>query len=244
VARPRSEMGDVRTSARNVRILRWLRRSPPLAKVVGNTDEDDEVICVVAGTKTQELHDVISVVRDCVDLRGLDDKGNELRRLKLDANDPELRAEREVAAAVSTSSQNSVPIISVDVPKLVDSIARNIREAVSEATRNNSSAHRGGFDAMVAVMNIALNLLVGIEQRYANAEQALAERAAQAGAGAGGDDQDPKRKLAMAALERAMSGSNGGGGSGGFDPVKLMAFMQTMQNAGGEAPPDGDPNGN
>lgn len=241
MARPRSEMGDIRTSARNLRILRWLRRSPPLAKVIGNTDEDDEVTCVVAGSKTQELHDVISVVRECTSLRGVDDKGNELRRLNLPADDPELRAEREVAAAVSSGTHNSVPIISVDVPKLVDSIARNIREAVSEATRNNSSAHRGGFDAMVAVMNIALNLLVGIEQRYANAEQALAQRAADAAAGGAGDD-DPKRKLAMAAFERAMGGGGGNNGSGGMDPIKLMAFMKEMQNAG-VATPDGEQNG-
>jgi hypothetical protein len=229
-------MGDVRTSARNVRILRWLRRKPELAKVIGDTDEEDEVTCVVAGQKTQELHDVISVVRDCVELRGLDEKGNELRRLKLPVDDPELRAEREVAAAVSSGSHNSVPIISVDVPKLVDSIARNIREAVSEATRNNSNAHRGGFEAMVAVMNIALNLLVGIEQRYANAEQALAQRNA-----AGPEEEsDPKRKLAMAALERAMGGSNGAANGGGFDLGKLMAFMQQAQAAGGDA---GEENG-
>lgn len=236
MARPKSEMGDVRTSARNVRILRWLRRKPELAKVIGDTDEEDEVTCVVAGQKTQELHDVISVVRDCVELRGLDEKGNELRRLKLPVDDPELRAEREVAAAVSSGSHNSVPIISVDVPKLVDSIARNIREAVSEATRNNSNAHRGGFEAMVAVMNIALNLLVGIEQRYANAEQALAQRNA-----AGPEEEsDPKRKLAMAALERAMGGSNGAANGGGFDLGKLMAFMQQAQAAGGDA---GEENG-
>ncbi|HEY3255822.1 MAG TPA: hypothetical protein VGJ91_17815 [Polyangiaceae bacterium] len=216
-----------------MRILRWLRRKPELAKVVGNTDEDDEVTCAVAGPSTTELHDVISVVRECVELRGFDAKGNELRRLKLDANDPELRAEREVAAAVSTSSQNSVPIISVDVPKLVDSIARNIREAVSEATRNNSNAHRGGFEAMVAVMNIALNLLVGIEQRYANAEQALAERNAQAGAG--GDPNDPdaqKRQMAMLAFQKVMGESGGGNGADAL--AKLTAFMQQMQRGGDE----------
>lgn len=230
MARPKSEMGDVRTSARNVRILRWLRRKPALAKVVGDTDTEDEVTCVVAGQATQELHDVISVVRDCVELRGLDDKGNELRRLKLDANDPELRAEREVAAAVSNSNQNSVPIISVDVPKLVDSIARNIREAVSEATRNNSNAHRSGFEAMTAVMNIALNLLVGIEQRYLNAEEALAARTT----AASGDPNDPeaqKRQMAMLAFQKVMGG-NGANGAG-FDPAKLMAFMQQMQQGGG-----------
>jgi len=240
VARPRSVLGDSRHSASTVQILRWLRRKPALARVVGDADDEGEVTCIVAGTSTPELHDVVSVVRDCTELRGFDEKGNELRRLKLDANDPEIRAEREVAAAVSSGGnvQGSVPIISVDVPKLVDSIARNIREAVSEATRNNSNAHRGGFEAMVSVMNIALNLLVGIEQRYANAEEALALRLQQQQAG-GGEDDDPKRKLAMAALQQAMGGANGAAGANGFDPSKLMAFMRSMQ----QSAPGDDQNG-
>lgn len=239
MGRPRSELGESRSSARTVRILRWLRRKPVLAKVIGDADDEGEVTCMVAGTSTTELHDVVSVVRDCTTLRGYDDKGNELRRLTLDSNDPELRAEREVAAAVSSSgnAQGSVPIISVDVPKLVDSIARNIREAVSEATRNNSNAHRGGFEAMVAVMNIALNLLVGIEQRYANAEEALAQRLREQQGG--GAEDDPKKKLAMAALQQAMGGANGAGG-GGLDAVKLMQFMQSMQGGGAAT---GDENG-
>lgn len=240
MARPRSVLGDARTSASTVQILRWLRRKPLPAKVIGLSADEDEVSCVVAGSTTPELHDVVSVVRHCVELTALDDKGNKLRVLTLDASDPEIRAEREVAAAVS-SGQGSVPIISVDVPKLVDSIARNIREAVSEATRNNSNAHRGGFEAMVAVMNIALNLLVGIEQRYANAEEALAARLQQQQAGGDGDEDDPKRKLAMAALQQAMAGNGGANGGGGMDPIKLMQFMKSMQNGGGDAP--GDANG-
>lgn len=239
MARPKSELVD-RTSARTVRVLRWLRRKPLPAKIVGETADDDEVTCAVSGGSTNELHDVCSVVRDCVGLTAFDDKGNRLRRLTLDAgSDPELRAEAEVEAAVRSGGQNSVPIISVDVPKLVDSIARNIREAVSEATRNNSQAHRGGFDAMVAVMNIALNLLVGIEQRYANAEQALAERLN--AAPVGNDPNDPaaqKHQMAMLAFQKVMGG--GGNGAGGFDASKLMAFMQQMQaqQGGGEGNDD------
>ncbi len=231
MARPKSELG---TSARNVRILRWLRRKPALAKVIGDPDLDEEVTCVVAGDKTQELHDVISVVRDCSELRGVDKDGNELRRLKLDSrNDPELRAEAEVER--SSGQQGSVPIISVDVPKLVDSIARNIREAVNESTRNNSSAHRAGFEAMIAVVNVALNLLSGLEARYATVETLLAQR----NAAPEGEETDPKRKMAMAALQQAMGGG-GTNGAGGFDPTKLMQFMQSMQSA---APPNGAGNG-
>lgn len=237
MARPKSELVD-RTSARTVRVLRWLRRKPLPAKVLGETADDDEVSCAVSGGTTNELHDVCSVVRDCVVLTALDDKGNKLRRLVLDAGtDPELRAEAEVETAVRSSgnAQGSVPIISVDVPKLVDSIARNIREAVSEATRNNSNAHRGGFEAMVSVMNIALNLLVGIEQRYANAEQALAERLN--AAPAGDDPEAQKRQMAMLAFQKVMGG-NAGNGAGGFDAAKLMAFMQQMQGQAAEGNDD------
>lgn len=235
MARPRSEMGDIRTSPRNRRILAWLRRKPELAKVVGNADDENEVTCAVAGPTTQELHDVISVVRECEELRGFDAKGVELRRLKLDANDPELRVEREVAAAVSSGTQNSVPIISVDVPKLVDSIARNIREAVSEATRNNTHAHRGGFEAMVAVMNVALNLLVGIEQRYAQAADLLEQqRNALPPSGDPNDPEAQKRQMAMMAFQKVMGGNGAAGnGAGGFDPTKLMAFLQSMQGQQG-----------
>ena len=240
MARPRSVLGDSRHSARTVRILRWLRRKPLPAKVEGETADDDEVTCAVAGGGTTELHDVVSVVQDCVRLTALDEKGNKLRVLTLDAErDPELRAEAEIEAA-QQSNPNSVPIISVDVPKLVDSIARNIREAVSEATRNNSHAHRDGFQAMTAVMNIALNLLVGLEQRYATAEQMLLAERQPTTATDPNDPEAQKRNMAMLALQKAMGGNGANGAGGGFDPSQLMAFWQQMQQGGGG--PSGDDN--
>jgi len=84
-------------------------------------------------------------------------------------------------------------------------------------------------------MNIALNLLVGIEQRYANAEQALAERLN--AAPAGDDPEAQKRQMAMLAFQKVMGG-NAGNGAGGFDAAKLMAFMQQMQGQAAEGNDD------
>jgi hypothetical protein len=247
MARPKSELGDIRTSARSVRLLRWLRREPLPAKVVGETDDGDETSVVVSGRSTKQLHDVVSVVRSCNELKALDKDGNELRRLTLDPNDPELRAESEAAGLVKVLGAQgvvggSVPIISVDVPKLVDNIARNMREVASETARQSAHAHRGGFDAMISVVNIALNLLVGVESRL-NALQDQQTRNQQQGA----DPNDPaaqRQNLAMLALQKAVGGNNGasngssGGGGGGFDPMKLMQFMQSLK----DAPSQGDDN--
>jgi len=243
MGRPKSELGDIRTSARSVRTLRWLRRKPLPAKVVGETAEGEECTCVVSGGSTQELHDVISVVGKCDLLKALDEKGNSLRTLTLDPTDPELRAESEAAGlvrAAASAGNGSVPIISVDLPKLVDNIARNIREAAAEAARQNAHAHREGYGAMVSVVNVALNLLAGVETRL-NALQEHQQRQQMQGP----DPNDPttqRNSMAMMALQKVMGGngngsSNGGNGSGGFDPMKLMQFMQTLKDA-----PSGDEN--
>jgi hypothetical protein len=220
------------------------------AKVVGETDDGEETSCVVSGASTQELHDVISVVRKCSELKALDKDGNSLRTLTLDPTDPELRAESEAAGLVKLAHQSgngSVPIISVDLPKLVDNIARNIREASSEAARGSANAHRGGYDAMISVVNVALNLLVGMEGRL-NALQDQQHRQQQQQHHSDANDPAAQRQnLAMLALQKAMggntsngaNGSNGSNGGGGFDPMKLMQFMQSLQNA---PAPSGDDN--
>jgi hypothetical protein len=212
------------------------------AKVVGETDDGDEHSCAVAGKSTKQLHDVISVVRSCVELKALDKDGNELRRLTLDPNDPELRAEAEAAGMVKLAAHNgngSVPIISVDLPKLVDNIARNIREASSEAARQSAHAHRGGYDAMISVVNVALNLLVGVESRL-NALQDQQQRHQNQQQQA---PEDQRTTLAMAALQKALggngssNGASGGNGNGGAGFGELLKFMQSMRDA-----PSGDDN--
>lgn len=231
MARPRSELGDIRTSPRNRRLLRFLKRKPAPAKLVGETDEGDEVTTVLSGTGPATYTDACGVLRDCIRVRALDEKDRELRRLELDPDDPELIAEnetREAVRGITRSSGNSVPIISVDLPKLVDNIARNMREVAGEAARQNANAHRAGFEAMVSVVNIALGLLVGVEQRLARAEEQLES----ATVPATGESTDERSKLAMLALQKAMGGG-APNGAGGFNPQMIMQLLQTMQQQQG-----------
>lgn len=226
MARPKSEMGDIRSSPRSVRILRWLRRKPQPARIVGETADGEEVQCAVNVTGSSTWTDVLSVVRSCTTLKALDKEGAELRRLALDPDDPELRAESEMAEALtSVAKHGAVPIISVDVPKLVDNIARNIREVAMEAARANAGAHKEGFAAMVSVVNIALGLLVGVEQRLARAEQQL-----EAAHGTSDDPEQNRQQLAMLALQQAM-GQQAGAPNGGarVDPAALLQMMQSLR---------------
>lgn len=228
MGRPKAEIGDIYTSPRNVRLLRWLRRKPHPARVVGETPDGDEVACAVNITNNGAWKDVLSVVRSCVLLRALDKDGNELRRLELDPADPELRAESEMEQALGAIAKTggAVPIISVDIPKLVDNIARNMREVASEAARSNANAHKEGFAAMVSVVNIALGLLVGVEQRLARAEDALAQQTAP-----GEGEGDQRQTLAMMALQKAM-GPSGGGNGASVDPAALLTLIQKIQQQG------------
>lgn len=230
MARPKAEIGDIYTSPRNVRLLRWLRRKPHPSRIVGETADGDEVTCAVNVTNGGAWKDVLSVVRSCVELRALDKEGSELRRLTLDPDDPEIRAESEMeqALAAVAKSGGTVPIISVDLPKLVDNIARNMREVGTESARANAAAHKEGFAAMVSVVNIALGLLVGVEQRLARAEDALAQ---QSNTPEGEGDQ--RQALAMMALQKAM-GPNGGNGAS-VDPGAVLNLIKTIQQQQGPA---------
>lgn len=234
MARPKSEMGDIRTSPRGVRLLRFLKRKPTPAKLLGETVDGDEVTCVINGTGSAQFTDAAGVVKHCVKIQALDSKGDVLRVLTLDPDDHELRAEFETENAItSIAKHGSVPIISVDIPRLVDNIARNMRDVAREASQQNASAHAAGFTAMVNVVNIALNLLVGVEQRLANAEDQLATRQAPSEE----EEPDERIKMALAALQQAMGGGGKSNGNGGaWDPAKLMGLVQSLQNAqpGGE----------
>jgi len=230
MARPRSELGDIRTSPRNRRLLKWLRRKPMPAKLVGETEDGDEVTTVLSGTGPATYTDACGVLRDCIRVNALDEKDRVLRRLELDPDDPELRAEVETQEAlrgITRSHGGSVPIISVDLPKLVDNIARNMREVAGEAARQNANAHRAGFDAMVSVVNIALNLLVGVEQRLARAEDQLEN----ATVTTTGEPPDERSKLAMLALQKAMGGA--ANGSAGINPQMIAQFLQYAQQQQG-----------
>lgn len=220
MARPKSELGDIRTSPRTLRILRWLRRKPLPAKVVGETVDGDEVVVTVTGSTPTQLRDVIGAVRDCVELEARDKEDNVLRKLPLH-DEPEAKPKPEVGAA---------PVLSVDVPRLVDAIARNIREASTEAARQTALAHGAGFTAMTNVVNLALQLLGRLDARLREAE----EEARTITTTGEEDEGDTRQALMLQALQQAMGG-NGKANGAGFDPTKLAAFIQqVMQQQPGE----------
>jgi|GEM_PF-7028891 len=228
MARARNSFGDIRVSARNQRLLKWLRRKPVPHSVVGETEDGDELRAVVSATGPAQWSDVLSVVRPCVHLEARDADGNILRAIDLDPDDPELRAESELERAelVARAVPGSVPIISVDLPKLIDNLARNLREVAGEAARQQANAHKEGFGAMVSVVQLCLNLLGRLEQRMAaQDERAELERDGQPPA------QLPQREqLAMMALQRALGSSNGAiAGAGGLDLASLLRMMNPQQ---------------
>lgn len=232
MARPRSTIPDIRTSPRNVRLLRWLKRKPLPARLVGETVDGDEVKAAVSNTGPAMWTDLVGVLRSCVKVQALDKDDQVLRQLDLDPDDPELLAETETEAAVRSMARGnaaSVPIISVDIPRLVDNIARNMREVASESARQQSGAFKEGFQAMVSVVNVCLGLLVRVENRLAEVEDAAQH------------DDEPsgpqtREQLAAMALQRAMGGAAPTNGGGKFDPselLKLVASLQQQQQPGG-----------
>lgn len=245
MARARGSFGDIRTSPRNQRLLKWLRRKPQPATVVGETVDGDETRATVSATGPTQWSDVLSVVRACVHFKALDKEGNTLRALDLDPDDPELRAESELEAVqrIAASQPGSVPIISVDIPRLVDNLARNIREASSEAARQQAGAFRDGFNAMTNVVNLCLNMLARVDARMQEQED---ERAALLAAQQQPEPQqgpvDQRQQLAMIALQRALGGNGNGApaNGGGMNMASLMQLVQQFQQS---QPPEGESNG-
>lgn len=237
MARPRSTIPDIRTSPRNVRLLRWLKRKPMPARLVGETVDGDEVKAAVSATGPAQWTDLVGVLRSCVKVQALDKDDQVLRVLELDPDDPELLAETETEAAARGMARGAgaVPIISVDIPRLVDNIARNMREVASESARQQSGAFKEGFSAMVSVVNVCLGLLVRVENRLAEVE----DQAAQAQQN-DGDDGAPqtREQLAQMALQRALGGNGAAPTNGGsFNPADLLKLVQSLQqqqpNGGG-----------
>lgn len=227
MARPRSTMTDIRVSPRNRRLLHWLKRKPMPARIVGETLDGDEVKAAVSQTGPAQWADLVGVLRSCIKVQALDKDDQVLRVLELDPDDPELRAETETEAAVQAISRGgaAVPIISVDIPRLVDNIARNMREVASESARQQSGAFKEGFQAMVSVVNVCLGLLVRVENRLAEVEDAQQEQEEPTG-------PQTREQLASMALQRAMGGggtpTNGANGAK-FDPSELLKLVASLQ---------------
>jgi hypothetical protein len=177
--------------------------------VKGETLDGDDVLVAITGSGPSQWADAISALSDCWTLTALDKDGNTLRVLELDPKDPEFA--NELADRDDFTPSRSSTTIAVDVPKLVDNIARNMREVSASAATQQANAFREGFAAMTSVVNLCLQMLVRVEQRLQQAEDRSIDHH--------GPD-DGRQQLAMMALQRALGGSaptqpaapsNGGG---------------------------------
>ena len=228
MARRAGTFGDIRTSPRNQKLLKWLRRKPVPHTIVGENPDGEERKAVVSLTGPTIWQDVLSVVRDCVHLEARDKEGQTLRALDIDADDPELQAEIELEAIErrAVGVAGSVPLISVDIPRLVDNLARNMREVAAEAAKQQAGAFKEGFAAMTSVVNLCLGLLMRVDERMANLE----DEARTVPTTAEPPQQNQREQLAMMALQRAMGGGNGAApNGGGLNMAQLLQMVQSMQ---------------
>lgn len=223
-----------KSSPKAWKVVRFLKRTPQPHRVVGETLDGEEITIAIHGDNTQQWADAMSALGECWTIKALDKDGSTMRVLDLDPNDPEFAADTPERDSGSRSSA----IISVDVPKLVDNIARNMREVAAGAATQQATAFREGFQAMTSVVNLCLQMLVRVEQRLA-VEQ---ERAANDHPI---NNDDSRNQLAMMALQKALGGgfapapapSNGSNGGGvTITPAMINTLLeQFMAHA-----PEGD----
>jgi len=171
--------------------------------------------------------DAVAALHPCVKITALDKDGAILRVLPLDPNDPELEAEaqrEESRAERHTRGRVSVPIISVDVPKLVDNIARNMKEASISGATHQANAFKEGFAAMTSVVNLCLTILMRVDARLEQAEASV------------GTVETPgqpsvRDQMVMMALQKAMGGGPVPAQGITIDPNTIAAIVAQFQQS-------------
>lgn len=203
---------------REYRILRFLRRKPMPAKVSGVT-LDGEELKVVVGEGAGAMSDTVSALVDCVKIMALDRDGNLIRRLDLEPDEDLEDLEDKPRRG---------EVISIDVPKLVDNIARNMREVASSSASQQANAFKEGFSAMTSVVNLCLSLLVRVDRRLEEIEAQSVPAPA--------DNQS----LAMLALQKALGQQSAptappnGGQQGGISLSPEIIQSLISQFGGGD----------
>lgn len=214
-------------NAREYRLLRWIRRAPLPAKLVGETLTGEEVRVAVTGDSKAAFADAVTSLDECWRIVALDKDGNQIRKFEVDRNEREREAEED------ESRQRPGQLISIDVPKLVDNIARNMREVATTSANQQALAFKEGFGAMTQVVNLCLTLLVRVDQRLEEAELTKGNTT----------PSDERSQLAMMALQKALGGSApqptppanpGNGGGGGFQLTPDMIQALVSQFTGGQ----------
>lgn len=237
----KAQFASVRESPKGMRLLKWLRRKPQPFKVVGETDDGEEITCALGTGKTMRpWTDAVRVLIECTKVTALNEAGDTIRVMEFDEEtDPTLIAENERAESRGGAPlAGSVPLISLDVPKLVDNIARNIREAVAETAGQQTRAYDAGFKAMVSVVNLALGLLVRLDQRLEVVQESADAASHSQQLPPPGDNRD---QLVLMALQKAMGGQQQEGASGGGglnispEHMSALAELYRQMSGGGNA---------
>lgn len=234
-----TQWAKLRQSPWDWRILRWLRRKPRPAKVVGSTDDGDDISVAIplkGEAGSTPWTDAVRVLHKCDRLVAFDAAGNVLRELERPDDDPQMQVEAERERSTRTAAlplePGQLPLISVDIPKLVDNIAANFERVIKTTSELQSEGNKQGFDAMTSVVNLALNLLVRMDERLAASEsetESLRQQVVQSAATP--PEPSQRDQLVSLAISKAL-GSDGGApnghGGAGLNVQALTALAQSL----------------
>jgi hypothetical protein len=228
---------------KGMRIYSWLRRQPPLAKVVGFDEADQEITVSLereSGSGSPKWKDAIGALYECVRMRGLNKAGEVVRTLSLDPDaDPELASNVDTHIASNVAKREAretgSTLIAVDVPKLVESIAKNMQEVARFAAEQNSAAFSKGFEAMTDVVQLCIGMLQRVDARLEQAENAQPEVIETP------NGEPDRNSLAHQALFQALSGAAPGGAGAVVNHQQAAMLMQLLQQHLGAQPPAAQP---
>jgi hypothetical protein len=237
-----TQWAKLRQSPWDWRILRWLRRKPRPAKVIGSTEAGDEITVAIPAkgdAGSTPWTDAVRVLHKCDSMQALDADGNVLRELERPDDDPQMQAEsereRSTRTAASPLEPGQLPLISVDIPKLVDNIASNFERVIKTTSELQSEGNKQGFDAMTSVVNLALNLLVRLDERLAASEsetELLRREAAAAATTPPATETSQRDQLVTLALSKALGGDGNGAPNGaGLNVQALTALAQSLAHS-------------
>jgi hypothetical protein len=239
---------------RGAKIVAWLRKAPVPHRLVAEDADGNEISVAVKNEHTKvKWTDVTTAVIHCIKIVGLNEKGDIVRQLDLDAPEDENALElaqqrREAARAADDRIPGREPIISVDVPKLVQSIAEAMKDVAQTASNQQAAAYTAGMNSMVSVVNLCLTMLQRVDERLADREDEAAELEQQRQqllieTTAQNAPPSMRDQLMQAAIAKALGGGGGNdnGNGGGVDPSMVMKltslFQQFQQQSGANTPP-------
>lgn len=146
-----------------------------------------------------------------------------------------------------SSQGGTTPLISVDVPRLVDNIAKNMRDVAKEAAAAQATAFQAGFTAMTNVVNLCIGMLNRVDARLEQLEENREPEVIEVESAPEGADRG---ELARIALLQALGGGGlGGGGQNGVNLEQLgkleelMKMYTAQQRQKATAAPQTEPNG-